>query len=155
MGTRYLKKRILVGLSLEEDQYNKFKSIVGSNNASETVRTFIDDFVSQNDIDSRKDIDERFKLYHKLAKRYDHDMIKLFIKSLDNLHDLSRVINNSRLLAELARNRKKELTSETDDINDQMHRDRQWFASNINPEQCKDQYVEILDEKCVVKDNEY
>lgn len=111
MGTRYLNNRIFVGISLEQDKYNKFKEATGKRKTSELLRGFIEDFIQQDEIDSRKDLDERFKLYNRMARRYDQQMIKLFIKSLDNIRDLSTVITNSRLLTELARERKKELFS--------------------------------------------
>ena len=114
MGTRYLNNRIFVGISLEQDKYNKFKEATGKRKTSEILRGFIEDFIQQDEIDSRKDLDERFKLYNRMARRYDQQMIKLFIKSLDNIRDLSTVITNSRLLTELARERKKELFSYVD-----------------------------------------
>lgn len=134
MGTRYLNNRIFVGISLEQDKYKKFKEATGKRKTSEILRGFIEDFIQQDEIDSRKDLDERFKLYSRIARRYDQQMIKLFIKSLDNIRDLSTVITNSRLLTELARERKKELFSyvskEEDDDKIKLYESDKIFNDN-------------------------
>jgi hypothetical protein len=116
---RYLDNRKVIGVVVEEEKFKQFKRIIGSRKASQAFREYVDDVISQGEIDFKKEVNERFRLYHKIAKSYDQQTIRLFIKSLDNTHDLTRVITNSRALMEEARNRKKELCAyidkETDD----------------------------------------
>jgi hypothetical protein len=111
---RYLDNRKVIGVVVEEEKFKKFQQIIGSRKASQAFREYVDDVVSQGEIDFKKEVNERFRLYHKMAKSYDQQMIKLFVKSLDNAHDLTRVITNSRTLMEEARKRKKELCAYID-----------------------------------------
>lgn len=111
---RYLDNRKVIGVVVEGEKFKQFKRIIGSRKASQAFREYVDDVISQGEIDFKKEVNERFRLYHKIAKSYDQQMIRLFIKSLDNAHDLTRVITNARTLMEEARNRKKELCAYTD-----------------------------------------